>query len=267
MSIADTFARLKSGIFHIVYLNAQNERIGSGTAFSACGYLVTNHHVFLGPAGSRVWIRREGDDNPPDGVVLDYAAFAQRLVSGSPERDYDFAILNLPEAINQNGVHSFTLRGRAGYRPGEQIAFAGYPLEHKNLTCHTGIISSFFQERTTQVIQLDASVNPSNSGGPLFDCETGEVIGVITRKATGLTGLFGELRRALAANIQAIQGARGGGFVRMGGVDPLEAIQVSQQQMTVVLSEIERQANVGIGYAFAADHLMADNIIHRAMIP
>lgn len=41
------------------------------------------------------------------------------------------------------------------------------------------------------------AINPSYSGGPLFDPETGDVIGIITRSATGPTNVFAELRTAI----------------------------------------------------------------------
>ncbi len=264
MSLADVFDRV---IFHIVYLDGQQNRIASGSAFSTCGYLVTNHHVFLGFAGSRAWIRREGEEDPSKGFVLGLGEFQKRLRSGSEQKDFDFAVLDVPEVVAHKEVYSFALKGKAGYRCGENVAFAGYPFEHLNLTSHTGMISSFFKSGQVEVIQLDASVNPSNSGGPLFDVASGDVLGIVTRRATGLTRAFDELRRTLTANIQVIGAARAGGAVRLMRIDPLEVLTIGQRQMLLTLDEIERQANVGIGYAFSAQHLMDDNLIHRVTHP
>jgi hypothetical protein len=82
MSLADVFERVKSGVFHIVFLDADNHRVGSGSAFATCGYLVTNHHVFSGPRDTRVWIRRETHQSPAEGILLSYAEFAKRLRAG-----------------------------------------------------------------------------------------------------------------------------------------------------------------------------------------
>lgn len=266
MSLADTFERVKSGVFHIVYLDAANNRLRSGSAFATCGYLVTNHHVFLGPANSLVWIRREGQNNQQQGVIMPCGDFMQRLRSGSDINNFDFAVMDFPEIVGGEGVHNFDLLSPSALRPGDQIAFAGYPFEHDNLTIHGGMISSFYRSGPAEIIQLDASVNASNSGGPLFDVETGAAIGIITRKATGLTRAFHGFRETLLGNIQILTDARrGGGRILIGGVDPGEVALVSQRQMLMTLSEIERQANVGIGYAISADHLMNDNVIHAAM--
>lgn len=126
-----------------------------------------------------------------------------------------------------------------------------------NLTCHRGIISSFYQSGLTRIIQLDASVNAGNSGGPLIDPDTGHVLGIITRKATGLTRLFGELKSSIRTNIEAMQAMAG--MMSMSGIDPIEALIVGQRQFRGVLDEIERQANVGIGYAFSVDPLLQED--------
>jgi S1-C subfamily serine protease len=90
------------------------------------------------------------------------------------------------------------------------IALLGFPLEHDNLTCHQGVISSFYESGPAKIIQVDASVNAGNSGGPLIDPETGAAIGIVTRKATGLSKLFNELRNSIKQNIQVAQAATGG---------------------------------------------------------
>jgi S1-C subfamily serine protease len=262
MSLADVFERVKSGIFHIVFLDANNNRVGSGTAFSTCGYLVTNHHVFSGPQTARVWIRRETDKQHGQGLLLSYADFRQRLRSGSDRNNFDFAVLEFPELMAKPAPHQFVLDKARGHRIGDRVAFLGFPFEHLNLTCHSGIISSYYESGPAKVIQLDASVNPSNSGGPLIDQNTGEVLGIITRKATGLTQGFDQLRETLKKNIAAIRAVSGSGFgVKFGGIDHFQTLEAGQGQMLAVLDEIERQANVGIGYAFSIEHLINDNLI------
>lgn len=201
MSLPDIFEKVKSGVFHIVFLGASDQRLASGTAFAACGFLITNHHVFRGPSESRVWIRRQDDTSIKQGVLLSYVDFSKRLRSGSELNQYDFAVLDIPEIAKQPNTYQFNLGATERKRIGERVAFLGFPFEHLNLTCHTGIISSIYQSGPAQIIQLDASVNASNSGGPLIDQNTGDVFGIVTRKATGLTKGFQTLRETLQQNI------------------------------------------------------------------
>jgi hypothetical protein len=123
-----------------------------------------------------------------------------------------------------------------------------------------GRISSFYTQNGVEVIQLDASVNPSNSGGPLLDAASGRVIGIVTRKGTGLTRAFDELERLLTQNISRIRGliAPEAAAPRLSGISLGNTALDSQTQLLQLAKEIKRSANVGIGYAFAIDHLLMD---------
>lgn len=148
----------------------------------------------------------------------------------------------------------------ANVRSGEVVP--GFLLEHRNLVCHLGTISFFYTSGTAKVIQLDASVNQSNSGGPLLDPETGQVLGIVTRKGTGLSTLFDLLLSVFDRNGKALEAAKG--LVGLGPVDPVAATIAGQHQMKAREGEIQRSANVGIGYAFSAEHLLADAAMSQA---
>jgi len=252
MALADVVDLVRTGIVQISFLNANADRLAGGTGFLARGRLLTNNHVFLGHQNATsVHLRREQLGT----VALSPANFAAALRSGSMEDSFDYAILELPDLLS-GAAHQFDIEAPDNHRVGDQIALLGYPLEHQNLTLHTGVISSFYQSKLTEIIQLDASVNAGNSGGPLFDPENGTVFGMVTRKATGLTKIFGELRQAINQNVEAAQ--RAVGMMSMGGFDPVKGFVAGQKQVLATLSEIERQANVGIGYAISASHILSD---------
>jgi S1-C subfamily serine protease len=263
MPLADTFERVRSGLVHIVFLDAGNTAVASGTGFLSNGYLITNNHVFAGPTNTRVSLRRENQPKSED-AIMSYRDFAARLVTGSDRNSYDFAVLRIPEIIRA-GAHQFTLRSPTEKMIGDSVALIGFPLEHQNVTCHAGIISSFYTSGVAEIVQIDASVNAGNSGGPLIDPETGDVLGVVTRKGTGLTKLFGHLRRSIENNIKLIQSSASGISISVGGYDPLRGAIAGQQQISALLDEIERQANVGIGYAMSSAHLLAESAIQEAI--
>lgn len=97
-------------------------------------------------------------------------------------------------------------------------------------------------------------MNHGNSGGPLIDVLTNEVIGIVTRKMTGLSRSFAQLQQALQQNVAILQAAAGG--VRISGIDPIVALQSTQNQIAVISKEIERSANVGVGYAYEMDKIL-----------
>jgi hypothetical protein len=99
-------------------------------------------------------------------------------------------------------------------------------------------------------------VNAGNSGGPLIDPGTGVAFGIVSRKATGLTALFARLREAIDQNIKVATQAVG--VMQIGTFDPTQGFIAGQDVIRGTLNEIERQANVGIGYALSAEHILAD---------
>jgi len=226
------------------------------------GLLITNHHVFLGPSNSTVVLAWQPNQDPSSRteVRMDYAKFATSLVTGSDQNNFDFAVLRLAE-LQQKGLYQFDLASPDSKRVGEQVVVLGFPLEHRNLVCHLGTISSFYSSGPVRVIQLDASVNQSNSGGPLIDGESAQVIGIVTRKGTGLSSLFYQLLSVFDTNVAALNAAKG--MMSMSGVDPVAAIIAGQHQIKALASEIQRSANVGIGYAFSVEHVLADAALSR----
>lgn len=105
MSLADTIAKVRSGVFQIAFANANDEKIGGGSGFLANDFLITNNHVYAGHLEAhRVWLRR--DDMPPNEFcVFSREDFTERLVTGS--QTYDYAVLKVPE-ICQNADHRFS---------------------------------------------------------------------------------------------------------------------------------------------------------------
>ena len=262
MNIPDLVDKVQSSIVHIVYVK-DKKKVGSGTGFLLDGYLVTNNHVIQTPIDTH-FLLRFYDSNPSnlsDGLLFKNSDFMSFLKTGSEENAYDFAVFEVPK-LKEKQINHLTLGDPNKMRQGDEIVFFGYPLEHNNLVVHKGIISSLFKSGSvdTEMIQIDASVNQSNSGGPLLDPSTGEVIGIISRKDTGLSRMFTELNDAFDKNIKVMEAAKE--TVSFSGLDPVEALTAGQNQMKALCKEIERSANVGIGYAISINHIANDNLFY-----
>jgi S1-C subfamily serine protease len=99
-------------------------------------------------------------------------------------------------------VPKLTLRDSDTVREGQAIAFMGFPIGGAlgfSAVTHRGMISSItpivlptanaqqlnartissLRSGSFDIFQIDATAYPGNSGGPMFDAATGEVLGVI----------------------------------------------------------------------------------------
>jgi S1-C subfamily serine protease len=113
---------------------------------------------------------------------------------------HDLALLRLEGPAMQ----AFTIRHSDSVKEGQSVAFTGFPIGGAlgfSPVTHRGMVSSItpaalpmptaqhLNEKairglrdggaTFSVFQLDATAYPGNSGGPLFDPDTGELLGVI----------------------------------------------------------------------------------------
>ncbi|TXI95553.1 MAG: hypothetical protein E6Q34_02805 [Burkholderiaceae bacterium] len=266
--ISDIVEQVKSGVVHIVH-TVDGQRVGSGTGFMVNGYLVTNYHVAYQAPRNSVVVLRTYDSDPQillDGIQLTSQSFLKSSVTASDDRGYDYIVFDIP-LLREKKLYNFSLGSHKLKRMGASILFLGYPLDHFNIVCHTGIISSFYRHRNVDILQIDASVNVSNSGGPLVDPETSEVIGIITRKSTGLTQTFNELRSILQKNIEILTQQNSQSRITLSGFDPVQGMIANQHQILNLTYEIERSANVGIGYAFSIEPLKNENVFYTEEQP
>lgn len=243
-----------SGVIHIKFL-INNEIIGSGTGFMSDEHLITNNHVFIGACEStHVKLSWQETLNPKTKkeITLQSNKFKSFLKSGSHESNYDYAILSIPELQNKN-LFNFSLSSPKSSHILDECLVLGFPLEHENLVFHKAIISSFFTSNKTNKIQLDASINASNSGGPLVNLKDSKVIGIVTRKNTGLSILFNQFIEILNNNIKNLNQITP--RFTLGQFDPVQAFIINQHQLLGLAKEIQRSANTGIGYAFSIEYV------------
>jgi S1-C subfamily serine protease len=114
------------------------------------------------------------------------------------DREHDLALLK----VDGPAMPTLSLRDSSSVKEGQMVAFTGFPIgEVLGFTpvTHRGTISAVtpialpspnardlresvirrLKGGSFDIFQLDATAYPGNSGGPLFDAETGEVLGII----------------------------------------------------------------------------------------
>ena len=137
---------------------------GSGFYVSDAGHIITNHHVIEGCKDMKVHSK---------GNVLETKRIAE-------DRRNDLALLKTTESSK----HSFALSMESPF-PLQEIVVAGYPFGKKvssTLKFTQGIVSSIAGlGNDYSQIQIDAAIQPGNSGGPILD-EYGNVVAVAVAK-------------------------------------------------------------------------------------
>jgi serine protease Do len=108
------------------------------------------------------------------------------------DENRDLAVLNLAEPLSG---HEFDLSPVAS-QPGEAVAVIGHPLGAP-LTITQGVVSRVGRGIWPDV-QIDAAVNPGNSGGPVIDAD-GSVVGIVLAKRTDADSIGLALRTDIVA--------------------------------------------------------------------
>lgn len=191
--LPETIARIKPSVVVVGTVNRlrspQFVMRGTGFAVGDGSLIATNAHV----------IAAEGTESGESLVVLT-AGDGQRREARLLARDaeHDLAILRLLGPP----LPALALRPSDSVREGQAIAFTGFPIGGAlgfSAVTHRGVISSItpialpggnahelkdtsirrLRRGAFPIFQLDATAYPGNSGGPLFDADSGEVIGIL----------------------------------------------------------------------------------------
>ena len=159
-SLPELIDRLKPSV---VRINAQDGS-GSGFVVHKDGYVVTNAHVVK--------------EFKSVGIEL----FDGRSLSGDVVVALGDADLALVKIVNPQDLKAAPLGDSDRIKDGMDVFTLGFPLGSRlsgEATATKGIISARKTLRKVENFQIDAALNPGNSGGPLFDM-SGKVVGVNT---------------------------------------------------------------------------------------
>lgn len=154
--------------------------LGSGFFINADGYLITNFHVIKGER--HITVTRMVQ-NGQDSQRVIYKKI--RIVAVDPF--HDLAVLKIDEDIKDK-ITPLTLASRETPNIGDSVYVIGNPLGLERSVTE-GVLSHAARNFGGNLyLQVDAPVNPGNSGGPLFNSH-GQVIGVINMGILAMEGL------------------------------------------------------------------------------
>jgi len=189
--IVDRGFRAERGRVH------RDQAFGSAFFVDASGLLITNYHVISSEVdptfrgNSRMFIRLGDSSNP---------RIPARVVGW--DKTLDLALIRAP--ITSDFV--FSVVDRRVPNVGETVLAIGSPGGFWEQTVTSGIVSALSRRilQIGDVMQIDAAVNPGNSGGPVVDA-SGRLVGVVFAGIMHAQGLnFAIPAERLAAALPAM---------------------------------------------------------------
>ena len=196
--LPDTIDRLKPSMVLVGTFKATNsprfQLRGAGFVVGRGEQVITNAHVLPDDLGqgdaAALVVQVRGSDGA-------WQMRLAKLVQRSGE--HDLALLS----IDGPAVPAMAIADSARVREGDQLAFMGFPIGGVlgfSVVTHRAMVSSItaaalpsptasqlkakairgLRGGTFSLFQLDATAYPGNSGGPLFDPESGAVLGVVS---------------------------------------------------------------------------------------
>ena len=212
---------------------------GEGNVVGTCfavgqGYMASCRHVFY-------------DRNMRERANLTVSIYGHEYVPDykHPDRvEADLVILQFNDLPTHEVIE---LGDFERIREGDDVLFTGFPLQSQHHVTHHGMISAKGSSR----LQIDASVNKGNSGGPCIALQDGKpvCVGVIASKMVELDhSKFHSLRQAMTATMQKYEsGDRFKYNMALIVAGTLDAIGPG-------FNQLDRLVNVGFGEAESVDY-------------
>jgi S1-C subfamily serine protease len=213
---------------------------GSGFGYRTDTIVVTNHHVIELNLISKI---------PITVFTESGEKISSTLVSYSPKDQHDFAIIKLDHKPREKRIILQPSTGVPLER-GTKIVFAGFPHGIPDLLVQEAIVSA---PLGNHAFYIDGSVNGGNSGGPVINPLTNEVIGIITQRrflGGGDLEAIGLKVKALSNHCTKIAQQ---GSVELMGINFGEFAGFVGQGLAAISEVIKANANSGIGIGFKID--------------
>lgn len=179
LSSRDSIATMRSGVVTIRVdrgiriqqgLGVPDRVLGTAFFIDKAGYALTNYHVIESEVDptykgySHMSVKPA--DSPEDRIGAKVVGYDRLL---------DLAVIK----VDMVPDYVFSFADASSLVSGQKIYVIGSPVGLEN-TVTSGIVSAMGRKllQTGDIMQIDAALNPGNSGGPLID-EAGSVVGVV----------------------------------------------------------------------------------------
>ncbi len=246
-----------ASVCQIKFLNERGITVDSLTGFKVNNYLITSQHAFCIEKAFKVDITFvDSDANTITASMrIPYAEFIKEMRIGVVNSLGHYAVfnINLPEF---KAIPSLRLSPQRNFTIGSSVAALSFNHGYSNLSLKTGTISSVFANNEgVRFIQYDGMVNYGNSGSPLIDPKTLEVIGIISRRNTPSANAYNQLMEIISSNLVELKKVEAS--VRFGDIDPIQVLIANQNQLKQLAKIIYKHTASGIANAVMLDSILS----------
>ncbi len=214
MPLTALFDRVKDSVVRVIALDSSNNIQSSGTGSLIDKRVVLTCAHCVSPNLKMAII----DPANANDAILGNVIFSNATT--------DIALIEFQQDLGNPVEFSSS----SSCKVGNGAFVVGYPMGISEQTLMSAHVASV----TPSALRIDVSVNHGNSGGPLFNLN-GQQVGVINAKHGSLANFLTQMKTMAP-------GAR----MNVGGFDAVGSIRI-------LISEMERNLNLGIGYAIPSD--------------
>lgn len=133
-------------------------------------------------------------------------------------------------------------------RIGMSIAILGFHEDQNNMSLKIGTVSSFVKmENGKQYIQFEASIKQGNSGSPLINVETGNVIGVVGYRLSSVVKAYEAFKNIIDENLRLLKKSEG--KMNIMDIDPIQVLIANQNQLKQISKEMYKTSVISYGFA------------------
>lgn len=236
-------------VCQISFYTSAGIKVLSMTGFKANEhFLITDDYLYKVKNASKVMLRFVESDGYTEraSIKLPMKDFRRRIFGNYEGANLPFAVINIDfEEFSKIPSLQFNIGKKVSI--GQPIAVIGYQLEKDNLSIKTGIVSSMLETDGFKHYQVDSSLKQGNSGSPLIDAETNEVIGIIGHKLATITQSHKRMKQIINNNLAILKKSQGKFNVEE--IDPIQVLIANQNQIKHITNEIYKTATMSSGYA------------------
>ena len=242
--------KCQSSVCQLNFYSSSGIKLSSMTGFKVNDqYLITDDNVlkiFKAVKVKIVFVNPDGYSEKKS-VEISMDELKRRIINGIDKKKSVFAAINI-DFKEFKDIPSLKLSKDGNNDIGHNIAVLGYQLDHDNLSIKTGIISSVLvHDNGLKYLQVESNINQGNSGSPLINAETGEVIGIIGQNLASITQSHRRMKQIINNNLAILKKSQG--IFNVEEIDPIQVLIANQNQIKYITNEIYKKATMSIGYA------------------